>query len=78
MATEKQVFMRMDDEVEDSNTKEFIKHQPQDMIIDELTDNIDISIVDGMAQISMPEPFLKVLLSAFKQLEKALDKGIQR
>ncbi len=85
--SDKRIYMQL----EESNTqqkekdsfiknefKEQIKEQPLEFALDELTKDIEINIVDGMAQINMPEPLLQIVLTLFKKLEQQIDKGISR
>ena len=81
MNDNKRIYMQLEEsntQQKDSFIKSELKEQPFEVVLDELTKDIDINIVDGMAQITIPEPLMQVFLTLFKQLEKQLDGGITR
>jgi len=79
---DKQIYMQLEEESNTQQKNGFIKselkEQPFEVVLDKFTKDIDINIVDGMAQITIPEPLIQVFLTFFKQLEKQLDGGITR
>jgi len=79
---DKKIYMELD---KNQNLKKELKsqakEQPLEFVIDELKENISIEIIDGIANITMPEPTLQMLTTALKQLDINLfeiDKGIGR
>ena len=72
---DKQFFMEI--------AKDTAQDKAKEIILDKLFDDINIKIIDGMAQINLPEPTLELLITLFKKIDKQLVKennkgGVQR
>jgi len=59
MSSKNQVYM---------SVKEHVKEEAVEMSMEKLTEDMDIDIVDGVVNITMPEPLFILLSSIIKKL----------
>lgn len=74
---DKKIYMELD---KNQDLKKDLKKELKSQAKDELKENISVEIIDGIANITMPEPTLQMITTALKQLDINLfdDKGITR
>lgn len=67
------IQMQLEDHSSSSNNlqkevKKELQNQPQELALEELMDEINIEIVDGIVNLSVPEPVFMLLQTVIKKL----------
>lgn len=70
---DKKIYMNFEEEHQENNSlkndiTDHIKEQPLDMATDKMMDGVDIDILDGVVNITMPEPMFLLMKELISKL----------